>query len=70
MPMNNVTASPNLEIGLGFILRFIGFLGASRILLNSINRLVNTELDTRDLGERNWRLLLGAVFGFFFSLSF
>jgi hypothetical protein len=34
---------PIKEIALGFILRFLGFLGASRIPLNSINRLVNKK---------------------------
>jgi hypothetical protein len=32
-------------------LRFLGFLEASRVPLNSINRLVNTEKDTYALGE-------------------
>jgi hypothetical protein len=42
VPVNSVVAGPNLEIGLGFILRFLGFLGASMVPLNYINRLVNT----------------------------
>jgi hypothetical protein len=37
-----------LEIGLRFVLRFLGFLGASRVLLNSINWLINTKLYTLD----------------------
>ena len=51
MPMNNVAAVSILEIGLGFVLRFLGFSGASRVFLNSINRLVNTKLHTLDFGE-------------------
>ena len=50
-PVNNVATSPILEIGLGFVLRFLGFLGASRVPLNFINRLANTKLDTLDFGE-------------------
>jgi hypothetical protein len=50
-PVSSMAASPILEIGLGFVLRFLGFLGASRVPLNSINRLVNIELDTCDFGE-------------------
>ena len=49
--VNSIVAGPNLKIGLGFILLFLGFLGTSRVPLNSINRLVNTELHTRDFGE-------------------
>jgi hypothetical protein len=48
--VNSVAAGLNLEIGLGFVLRFLGFLGASKVLLNSINRLVNTKLHTLDFG--------------------
>jgi hypothetical protein len=40
--VNSVVVGPNLKIGLGFALRFLGFLGASRVPLNFINRLVNT----------------------------
>jgi hypothetical protein len=41
-----MAAGPILEIGLGFVLQFLRFLGASRVSLNSINRLINKELDT------------------------
>jgi hypothetical protein len=44
--VNNKVAGPTLKIGLGFVLRFLGFLGASRVSLNSKNRPVNEELDT------------------------
>ena len=59
--MNNVASSPILEIGLGFVLQFIRFLGASRVPLNSINKLVNTELHTLDFGEE-LIALQGSVF--------
>jgi hypothetical protein len=42
--VNSVATGLILEIGLGFVLRFLGILGAFRVFLNSINRLVNTEL--------------------------
>ena len=61
MPVNNVTAGHNLEIGLGFILQFLGFLGAFRVPLNYINRLVNAELGTQDFGEE-MMTLQGSVF--------
>jgi hypothetical protein len=48
--VNSVAAGLNLEIGLGFVLRFLWFLGASKVLVNSINRLVNTKLHTLDFG--------------------
>ena len=50
-PVNIVAVSPILEIGLWFVLRFLGFLGASKIPLNSINRHVNREFDIWDFGE-------------------
>jgi hypothetical protein len=50
-PMNSVVAGPILEMGLGFVLQFLRFLSASRVPLNSINRLVNTELHTFDFGK-------------------
>ena len=49
--MNSMIVGPILEIGLGFVLRFLRFLGTSRVPLNSINRPVNRELDTCDFGE-------------------
>jgi hypothetical protein len=42
---------PIMEIALGFILWFLAFLSAFRVLLNSINRLVNIEKDTHTLEE-------------------
>jgi hypothetical protein len=50
-------------------MNFLGFLGASRVPLTSINMLVNIG-KRKFLGERNWRILLGAVLGSFFSLFF
>jgi hypothetical protein len=57
--MNSVAISPILEIVLGFVLRFLGFLGASRVPLNSINRLVNIELHTEDFREEFTTLQVG-----------
>ena len=54
-------AGPNLEIGLGLILRFLGFLGAFKVPLHCINRLVNTELDISDFREE-LTALQGSVF--------
>jgi hypothetical protein len=59
--LNSVVASPILKIGLGFILQFLRFLGASSVPLNFINRLVNTELDTLDFGEE-FMALQGSAF--------
>jgi hypothetical protein len=50
-----------LERALRLSLRFLGFLEASRIPLNSINRLVNTEKHTHTLGEE-LMALQGSVF--------
>jgi hypothetical protein len=36
--VNSVVAGPILEIGLGFVLRFLGFLCTYRVLLNSIKQ--------------------------------
>ena len=60
-PVNNVAASPNLEIGLGFVLQFLGFLGATRVPLNFINGLLNIELHTRDF-IKELMALQGSVF--------
>jgi hypothetical protein len=60
-PVNSVVAGPILEIGLGFVLQFLGFSSASRIPLNSINRLVNTELHILAFGEE-LTPLQGSVF--------
>jgi hypothetical protein len=60
-----VAADPIIEVSLGFILRFLGFLGASRVPLNSINRPVNTENHTEALGEE-----LTAFSGLFFPFLF
>ena len=49
--VNNVVADFILEIGLRFVLRFLGFLGASKVPLNFINRLINTKLHRLDFGE-------------------
>jgi hypothetical protein len=67
-PVNSVVAGLILEIGLGFVLRFLGFLGASRVPLNSISRHVNREFDTRDFGEE-LTALQGSIFGFILFLS-
>ena len=61
VPVNSVAAGPNLEIGFGLVLQFLGFVGASRVPLNSINRLVNVELHTSDFGEE-LTPLQGSVF--------
>jgi hypothetical protein len=39
--VNSVATGPILEIGLGFVLQFLGFLGTLRVPLNSINRLID-----------------------------
>jgi hypothetical protein len=52
---------PIMEIALRFILRFLGFLSASRVLLNSINMLVNIKFHTHALGEE-LTALQGSVF--------
>jgi hypothetical protein len=71
--VNSVVASPILEIVLGFVLRFLGFLGASRVPLNSINRLVNTKLHTRDFREELMALQEGVFrvysFPFYFIMK-
>jgi hypothetical protein len=59
--VNNVAAGPILEIGLRFVLQFLRFLSASRVLLNSIYRLVNTKLHTFDFGKE-LTTLQGSVF--------
>jgi hypothetical protein len=56
-----MATSPILEIGLGFVLQFLGFLGASRVPLNSINRPVNRKLNTRDFGKE-LTTLQGSIF--------
>ena len=64
-------ASLILEIAFGFILRFLGFfLSAYRVPLVSINKPVNTEKHTQDLGEE-LTALQGRVFRVYsFSLYF
>jgi hypothetical protein len=46
---NSTTADLVMEIVLGFILQFLGFLGASKVPSTSINRLVNRKKDTEAL---------------------
>jgi hypothetical protein len=60
-PVNRIVVGPILGICLRFVLRFLGFLGTYRVFLNSINRLINRELDTCDFGEE-LTALQGSVF--------
>jgi hypothetical protein len=48
---DSVVVDSIMERAIRSSLRFLGFLEASRVPLNSINRLVNTEKDTHALGE-------------------
>jgi hypothetical protein len=66
--VNSVVAGLIFKIGLGFVFRFLGFLSASRVPFNSINRLINIELETGF-----WRRISGLfmeVLGLFFSFLF
>jgi hypothetical protein len=58
---NSVAADPIMERALRLSSQFLGFLEASRVPLNSINRLVNTKKDTHALGEE-LMALQGSVF--------
>jgi hypothetical protein len=67
--IRSVAASPILEIGLGFVLRFLGFLSAFGVPLNSINMLVNTKLHTLDFRRRIDDSSRKRFFGFILFLS-
>jgi hypothetical protein len=64
---DSVAADLVLERALRLSLRFLGFLEASRIPLNSINRLVNTEKHTHTHSRRR---IYGSSRKRFSSLSF
>jgi hypothetical protein len=66
----SVLAGLVLKIALGYILRFLGFLGASRDPLNSINRPVNTEKERINFREELTAVQRSLFLGLFFSFLF